>query len=457
MNHAPLHVIILAAGEGKRMHSALPKVLLPLAGRPMLEHVVAVAEALDPVAIHVVYGHRGDQVRAAFAGRERLQWVHQAQQHGTGHAVRLALPGIPDEARVLVLYGDVPLLQPQTLDLLVSVQAAPLVVLTLYADNPHGYGRIVCDDNGRVRAIVEERDASPEQRRIKTVNTGIIAARAAELRRWLAAIRPDNAQDELYLTDVFALAAADGQAALPIPCTDAEEAQGANDPWQLAQLERLYQRRAVRRLCLAGLRVADPARLDLRGQLRCGQDVSIDIDVIIEGDCELGDGVQIGPFVRLQDCQLAAGTIVHAHCDLQGVRTHGPCQVGPFARLRPGSELHEGARVGNFVEVKNASFGAGAKAGHLAYVGDANVGARANISAGVITCNYDGAHKHHTEIGADAFIGSDSQLVAPVKIGEGAFIAAGSTITKDAPAETLSICRSREQRTIPGWTRPSKT
>lgn len=456
MTPDPLHVIILAAGEGKRMRSALPKVLLPLAGRPMLDHVLAVAEALEPAAIHLVYGHRAEQVRAAYADRSRLHWVHQAEQHGTGHAVQLALPEIPDRARVLVLYGDVPLLRAQTLDLLVSVQAAPLVVLTLYADNPHGYGRIVCDANGRVQAIVEERDATAEQRRIKTVNTGIVAARAAELRRWLAAIRPDNAQGELYLTDVFKLAAADGLAALPVPCTDPEEAQGANDPWQLAQLERVYQRRQVREHCLAGLRVADPARVELRGTLACDPDVSLDIDVIIEGQCQLGEGVAIGPYTRLRDCVLAAGTVVHAHCDLEGVRTHGPCQIGPFARLRPGSELHRGAKVGNFVEVKNAVFGADAKASHLAYVGDASVGARANISAGVITCNYDGAHKHRTEIGEDAFIGSDSQLVAPVKIGAGAFIAAGSTIAKDAPADALTICREREQRTVKGWKRPRK-
>jgi bifunctional UDP-N-acetylglucosamine pyrophosphorylase/glucosamine-1-phosphate N-acetyltransferase len=456
MKPTELHVIILAAGEGKRMRSALPKVLLPLAGRPMLAHVLAAADALSPSAIHVVHGHGGDAVQAAFNERSDLRWVHQPEQHGTGHAVQLALPGIPDDARILVLYGDVPLLRSETLDLLITVQAAPLVVLTIYAENPHGYGRIVCDGEGRVRAIVEERDANAEQRRIKTVNTGIVAARAGELRRWLQAVRPDNAQGELYLTDVFALAAAEGLAALPIPCADAEQAQGANDPWQLAQLERLYQRRAVRQLCLSGVRVADPARLDLRGELHCGSDVSVDLDVIFEGRCTLGSGVSIGPFVRLKDCQLADGTIVLGHCDLEGVRTTGACRIGPFARLRPGAELAAGAQIGNFVELKNASLGAGSKAGHLAYVGDAEIGERVNISAGVITCNYDGAHKHRTTVGDGAFIGSDSQLIAPVTIASGAYIAAGSTISKDAPADALTICRAREQRTLDGWKRPKK-
>jgi bifunctional UDP-N-acetylglucosamine pyrophosphorylase/glucosamine-1-phosphate N-acetyltransferase len=456
MKPTELHVIILAAGEGKRMRSKLPKVLLPLAGRPMLAHVLAAADALSPAAIHVVHGHGGAAVQAAFADRSDLHWVHQPDQHGTGHAVQLAMPAVPDHARVLVLYGDVPLLRPHTLDLLAGVQAAPLVVLTIYADNPHGYGRIVCDGLGRVQAIVEERDATAEQRRIKTVNTGIVAARAGELRRWLRAVRPDNAQGELYLTDIFALAAAEGLAALPIPCADPDEAQGANDPWQLAQLERLYHHRAVKALCLEGVRVADPARLELRGEIACGSDVNLDIDVIFEGRCELGEGVRIGPFVRLKDCQLAAGTEVLAHCDLEGVRTTGPCRIGPFARLRPGAVLAAGAQVGNFVELKNATLGAGSKAGHLAYVGDAEIGERVNISAGVITCNYDGAHKHRTSIGDDAFIGSDSQLIAPLKIAAGAYIAAGSTISKDAPADALTICRAREQRTLDGWKRPKK-
>lgn len=456
MNSPDLHVIILAAGEGKRMRSRLPKVLLPLAGRPMLAHVLAAADALAPTAIHIVHGHGGAAVQATFADRKDLHWVHQPEQHGTGHAVQLAMPAIPDHARVLVLYGDVPLLRPHTLDLLVGVQAAPLVVLTIFAENPHGYGRVVCDAIGRVSAIIEERDATPEQRRIKTVNTGIVAARAGELRRWLHAVRPDNAQGELYLTDVFALAAAEGLAALAIPCTDPDEAQGANDPWQLAQLERLYHRRAVRLLCLQGTRVADPARLELRGELSCGADVNLDIDVIVEGRCELGEGVSIGPFVRLRDCRLASGTEVLAHCDLDGVETLGPCRIGPFARLRPGAVLAAGAQVGNFVELKNARLGSGSKAGHLAYVGDAEIGDRVNISAGVITCNYDGANKHQTTIGDDAFIGSDSQLIAPLSIARGAYIAAGSTISKDAPADALTICRAREQRTLEGWKRPKK-
>jgi len=456
MIKSALHIVVLAAGEGRRMNSSLPKVLVPIAGQPMLAHVLRTAAALEPAAIHVVHGHRGEVVQAAFAERSELSWVHQAEQNGTGHAVQLALHQIPDDARVLVLYGDVPLLRAETLDLLCGLEGDPLAVLTVFLENPHGYGRIVTDSAGRVSAIVEQRDADAEQRRIKTANTGIIAAAAGDLRRWLGGISANNAQGELYLTDVFGLAAGEGRPALAIPCRDPDEAQGANDPLQLAALERLYQRRAVAELCAAGVRVADPARVDIRGQVTGSRDVWLDVDVVLEGRVSLGEGVQIGPFTRVANATLGAGTQIKAHCDIDGVETHADCQIGPFARVRPGSVLEQGVHLGNFVEVKNAHLAAGAKAGHLAYLGDATIGARVNISAGVITCNYDGANKHRTVIGDDAFVGSDSQLIAPVSIGNGAYIAAGSTIARNVPDSSLSICRAREQKTIAGWKRPRK-
>lgn len=450
----PLHVIVLAAGEGKRMRSKLPKVLLPIAGRPMLAHVLDAARALHPHSIRVVHGHRGDQVMAAFATATDLHWVHQAEQHGTGHAVQLALPGINDGDRVLVLYGDVPLLRAATLQPLAQSEA-PLAVLTAQLQDPHGYGRVLLDAAGRVQRIVEERDASAEERQVRLVNTGIIAARVGALRHWLAALRPDNAQRELYLTDVFALAAADGQAALAVPCGDPHEAFGANDPWQLAELERHYQRRRLRELCALGLRVADPARVDVRGEVAIGSDVVLDVDVLLEGRVVLGDGVRIGPFVRLKDVELAAGTEVLGHCDLEGARTTGACRIGPYARLRPGAELAAGSQVGNFVEVKKARLGRDSKANHLSYIGDAEIGERVNIGAGTITCNYDGVNKWTTTIGDEVFVGSNSALVAPVRIGAGATIGAGSVITKDAPAGQLTLTRA-PQRTVPGWERSQK-
>ncbi|MDC8013452.1 bifunctional UDP-N-acetylglucosamine diphosphorylase/glucosamine-1-phosphate N-acetyltransferase GlmU [Tahibacter soli] len=454
MSASPLHVIVLAAGEGKRMKSSLPKVLLPLAGQPMLAHVLAAARALRPAAIHVVYGHRGEALRAAFAADGDLAWVHQAQQHGTGHAVQLALPSVPDDARVLVLYGDVPLLAAQTLRPLAE-SPADLVVLAADVVDPTGYGRIVRDGLGQVRAIVEEKDASLEQRAIRLVNTGIVAANAARLRAWLSRVRNDNAQREYYLTDVFALAAQDGDPALCAVCADALEAFGANDPWQLAELERHYQRRQARALALAGVRFADPARFDARGSVTVGHDIDIDVDVVLEGSVQIGDGVRIGPFCRIKDTTLAPGTIVQAHCDIDGTKTHGACTIGPYARLRPGTELAAGVHVGNFVETKKALLAEGAKANHLAYLGDAVVGARVNVGAGTITCNYDGVNKSTTTIGDDAFIGSNSALVAPVEIGAGATIGAGSVITRDAPPGELTVARGR-QHTIPGWKRPKK-
>ncbi|HRQ63871.1 MAG TPA: bifunctional UDP-N-acetylglucosamine diphosphorylase/glucosamine-1-phosphate N-acetyltransferase GlmU [Xanthomonadaceae bacterium] len=453
MASSPLHCIVLAAGEGKRMRSDRPKVLMPLAGRPLLQHVLDTAAALSPQRIHIVFGHGGDQVRAAFADRDDLSWVAQTEQLGTGHAVRQALPAVPEAARVLVLYGDVPLIRADTLGALLDC-AAPLAVLTATPADPTGYGRVVMDGT-HVSAIVEQRDATAAQRAIGIVNTGILAADAAALRTWLNAVDADNVQGEFYLTDIFALAAAEGRPALAVPCADPLEAEGANDAWQLAKLERAMQHRAAAALCAAGVRFADPARFDQRGTVVAGRDVEIDVDVILEGRVTLGRGVRIGPFCRLRDVELADGTDVRAHCDLEGVITRGACVIGPFARLRPGTELGEGVHVGNFVEIKNSRLDAAAKANHLSYVGDATVGARSNIGAGTITCNYDGAHKHHTEIGADVFIGSNSALVAPVRIGQGATIGAGSVISKDAPEGELSVARAR-QTTIQGWRRPRK-
>ena len=451
---APLHVVVLAAGEGKRMKSALPKVLQKIAGRPMLAHAIDAARALSPQGIHVVYGHGGDAVRAAFADQSDLQWSEQTQQLGTGHAVQQAMPGVPDDVRVLVLYGDVPLITAHSLQRLVDAPGR-LAVLAADLPDPTGYGRILRDPEGRVAAIVEHKDADDDQRRIHLVNTGVIAADSTALKRWLEHLGNDNAQGEYYLTDVFAAAADEYAAAEIVVVADPLETEGANDPWQLARLERAFQLRQVRALCTDGARVADPARLDIRGTVRVGRDVEVDVDVVFEGEVELGDGVRIGPFCRIKDSTLAAGTEVRAHCDLDGARSEGAVQIGPYARLRPGTVLADGAHIGNFVETKNATIGVGSKANHLSYLGDAVVGAGVNIGAGTITCNYDGANKFTTTIEDNAFIGSNSALVAPITIGEGATIGAGSVIGRDAPAGTLTVARAR-QVTLEGWVRPVK-
>ena len=450
----PLHVIVLAAGEGKRMKSAKPKVLMPLAGRPMLAHVLDTARALQPARIHLVFGHLGEQVRAALTDLGDLSWVHQAEQRGTGHAVKLAMPGVPEDARVLILYGDVPLIRTDTLRKLLALET-PLAALVTQLENPYGYGRVVRDGIGRVRAIVEEKDCTPEQRAISWINSGILVADARRLHVWINNLTDANAQREYYLTDVFAQANDEGEPAEASLCMNPQEVFGANDPWQLAALERLYQRLRATRLAAAGVRFSDPVRFDIRGDVRVGRDVEIDIDVILEGLVELGDEVHIGPFCRVRNSTLAAGTVVHSHSNLDGVVTHGPCEIGPFARLRPGTELGAGASVGNFVETKKARFGENSKANHLSYLGDAEIGADVNIGAGTITCNYDGAQKHVTTIEDGAFIGSNSALVAPVKIGKNATIGAGSVIAKEAPGGELSIARAR-QAMIPGWHRPKK-
>ncbi|MDE2407460.1 MAG: bifunctional UDP-N-acetylglucosamine diphosphorylase/glucosamine-1-phosphate N-acetyltransferase GlmU [Xanthomonadaceae bacterium] len=451
---AALHVVILAAGEGKRMRSSLPKVLQRIAGKPMLAHVIAASRALSPAGIHVVYGHGGDQVRAAFAADGDLHWAEQAQQLGTGHAVQQAMPAIPERARVLVLYGDVPLIQPQTLQHLLG-SPRKLAVLAAELEDPAGYGRIVRDPEGHVAAIIEQKDADAAQRRIGLVNTGVIAAEAEDLRRWLAQLRNDNAQGEYYLTDVFAAAAREFAAAAVVVVTDPVETEGANDPWQLAQLERAFQRRQVKALCLQGARVIDPERVDIRGTVVVGRDVDIDVDVVFEGDVVLEDGVRVGPFCRIKDARIGAGTQVLAHCDIDGAHIEDDVHVGPYARLRPGTVLAQGAHVGNFVETKKATLGRGSKANHLSYLGDAVIGSGVNIGAGTITCNYDGVNKFTTTIGDGAFIGSNSALVAPVTIGAGATIGAGSTIGKPAPEGKLTLTRA-PQVTLDGWKRPLK-
>ena len=451
---APLHVVILAAGEGKRMKSALPKVLQKIAGQPMLGHVIATARALRPAGIHVVYGHHGERVRDAFADQPDLHWSEQAQRLGTGHALQQAMPDVPQDARILVLYGDVPLITADTLQRLLDAPGR-IAVLVADLEDPTGYGRIVRDAQGNVGRIVEHKDADEEQREISTVNTGILVADGEPLRRWLSHLDSDNAQGEYYLTDVFAAAAAEFSAAEMVHVEDPVEVEGANDAWQLAQLERAFQRRAAHALCVAGARLADPARIDVRGEVTVGSDVEIDVDVVFEGRVELADGVRIGPFCRLRNIKLGPGTEVRAHCDLDGAVVEGAATIGPFARLRPGTVLADGVHIGNFVETKNAKVGVTSKINHLSYVGDALIGVGVNVGAGTITCNYDGVNKSTTRIEDGAFIGSNSSLVAPVTIGKEATIAAGSVVTREAPAGRLTVARSR-LAVVEGWQRPKK-
>ncbi len=452
--HKPLHIVILAAGEGTRMKSTLPKVLHRIGGRPMLVHLLETAASIEPAAIHVVIGSGSEQVKQA-CSEFQVNWVIQHERRGTGHAVAQAMPAIPDDARVLVLLGDHPLIPAAVLRELTSGRPVPLTVLTMELAKPRGYGRIERDRIGRIAGIVEDRDATPAQWGIKEVNTGIILSEAPELRRWLEQLGCDNSKQEYYLTDIFAMAHSEGKEIQGVLAPDPLDLQGANDRRQMAALEQRYRQRAAAQLMEDGVQIIDPARIDVRGHIQAGRDVCIDINVVLEGNVELGDRVSLGPGCLLKDCQLAAGTVVHAYSILEGVRTSGACEIGPFARLRPGTELAEGSRIGNFVEVKNTRMGEGSKANHLSYVGDAEVGDRVNIGAGTITCNYDGANKHLTRIEDDVFIGSDTQLVAPVTIGRGATIGAGSTISKDAPPGELTVSRA-PQTTLPGWTRPQK-
>jgi bifunctional UDP-N-acetylglucosamine pyrophosphorylase/glucosamine-1-phosphate N-acetyltransferase len=456
-----LSIVILAAGQGKRMNSALPKVLQPLAGRPLLGHVLDAARALDPAAVHVVYGHGGEQVRAALDGAlkaaaPRSSWVLQAEQKGTGHAVQQALPALRDDEVALVLYGDVPLVRPETLRALVAL-AGPksLGLLTVELPDPTGYGRIVRDARGKVLRIVEQKDANARERRIREGNTGIMAVPVKRLRGWLGKLRNANAQGEYYLTDIIAMAVKDKVKVAALTAPTVAEVLGINDKAQLAEVEAELRRLRARALLAAGVTLADPARVDVRGELVTGRDVFIDVNAVFEGRVVLGDGVSVGPGSVLRDCEVAAGARIHAHCVLEQCKVGPGALIGPFARLRPGAALGPEVHIGNFVEVKNSTMGAGAKANHLAYVGDATVGARANIGAGTIVANYDGANKHHTAIGADAHTGSNSVLVAPVSIGDGATVGAGSTITKDVPAGTLAVARGKQAH-IEGWKRPTK-
>ena len=452
---APLSVVILAAGEGKRMKSSLPKALQPLAGRPLLAHVIDTARSLAPAAIQVVYGHGGDEVRRSLAG-EPVSWTLQAERRGTGHALQQAMPQIPDGHDVLVLYGDVPLIRRATLlDLLGSGGRAELRLLTMRSDAPAGYGRIVRARRGGVRRIVEEQDASKAELAIRECNTGVLAAPAQLLRKWLALLRPDNSQGEYYLTDVVALAVRERIAVKPVVAADTIEVLGVNDKMQLAAAEAAWRARTAQALMLAGVTLADPLRLDVRGTVTHGADVFIDVDVVLEGRVVLGDGARIGPGCLVRNSEIGAGTEVFAHCVIDQAVIGPDCNIGPFARFRPSSTLARGVHIGNFVEIKNSRMGEGSKANHLAYVGDAELGARVNIGAGTIIANYDGANKHRTVIADDVHTGSNSVLVAPITVGAGATIGAGSTVTRSVPAGKLTVARAR-QTTIEGWRRPVK-
>jgi bifunctional UDP-N-acetylglucosamine pyrophosphorylase/glucosamine-1-phosphate N-acetyltransferase len=449
-----LDVVILAAGQGTRMRSRLPKVLQPLAGRPLLAHVMDMAAGLTDARLHVVYGHGGDQVPARFADRQ-VSWVEQAEQLGTGHAVEQAMPGIAADATVLVLYGDVPLVRSETADSLIEAATRGVALLTVRMDDPTGYGRIVRDRDGRVTSIVEQKDADEDERSIDEVNTGLMAAPADRLRDWLSRLDNANAQGEFYLTDIVALAVADGVPVEAVQAGDPEEVMGVNDKVQLAEAEAAVRRRRVEELMRQGATVADPGRIDVRGQVTCGQDVFLDVGVVLEGEVRLDDRAHVGPYCVVRDSHVGEDAVIHPHSVVEGAGIGAACSVGPFARLRPGAQLETGAKVGNFVEVKNSRLGEGSKANHLSYVGDTTVGRDTNIGAGTITCNYDGANKHRTVIGDRVFIGSGVELVAPVEVEEGATIGAGSTISKRAPAETLTVARSR-QVSIRGWKRPTK-
>jgi len=450
-----LAVVILAAGQGKRMKSALPKVLQPLAGQPLLRHVVSRARCLSPTSMHVVYGHGGEQVRGAFTG-EDLKWALQAEQLGTGHALMQAMPEVADDELVLVLYGDVPLIDPETLRRLIALAGPKAVsLLTVMLDNPTGYGRIVRNARGAVQKIVEQKDATRAQLKIREGNSGILAAPAKLLRRWLGKLRNANAQGEYYLTDIIAMAVKDKLKVNPLVSPTMAETLGVNDKVQLAELESLHRAARARELMLAGATLADPARIDVRGEVAVGRDVFIDANVLFEGAVRLGDGVRVGPNVVLRDVSIDAGSVIHANSILEQSTVGAGCVIGPYARLRPGSKLGRDVHVGNFVELKKTELGDGSKANHLTYLGDAQVGKGVNVGAGTITCNYDGVNKSQTVIEDGAFIGSGNMLVAPVRIGKDATTGAGSTITREAPAGQLTLSRSK-QITLEGWKRPVK-
>ena len=451
-----LTTVILAAGQGKRMNSELPKVLQPLAGRPMLSHLLQTANALAPQAINVVYGHGGEAVPETFSS-SAVDWTLQAEQRGTGHALKQALPGIPDDHQILVLFGDVPLVTTESLRALLE-QAPPdgIALLTAIVEKPKGYGRVLRDGSGVVTAIVEDRDATPAQRAINEINTGLMVLPGGAIRRWVDAVRDDNAQGEFYLTDVISVAVGEGVPVVGVPVEETNEVLGINDRVQLAAAERILQRRYALEVMAQGATLADPGRFDLRGKLTVGRDVFIDVGAVFTGNVVLGDRVRIGPNSAVSESSLGDDCLVHEHCVIDGVIAGASCEIGPFARLRPGTEFQERVKAGNFVEVKASNVAPGSKVNHLSYIGDTSVGRDVNVGAGTITCNYDGATKHRTEIGDRVFVGSGVMLVAPLEVGAGATIAAGSTITKNVPGEALAVGRNR-QSTVKGWKRPTKT
>jgi bifunctional UDP-N-acetylglucosamine pyrophosphorylase / glucosamine-1-phosphate N-acetyltransferase len=450
-----MNIVILAAGTGKRMRSALPKVLHPLAGRPLLSHVIDTARSLEPTRLVVVIGHGAEQVRAA-VGAPDVQFAVQEKQLGTGHAVQQALPLVDPSVPTLVLYGDVPLTRASTLKRLVDAAAnGRYGILTVTLDDPAGYGRIVRDASGAVRRIVEQKDASEQEQQIAEINTGIIITPTAQLESWLASLKNDNAQGEFYLTDVVERALEAGVEIVTAQPDEEWETLGVNSKQQLAELERIHQGNVADALLIAGVTLADPARIDVRGTLECGRDVSIDVNCVFEGHVTLADNVSIGPNCVLRDAVIGAGTRIDAFTHIESAKTGANVVLGPYARLRPGAQLGDESHVGNFVEVKNAVLGQGAKANHLSYIGDADIGARVNIGAGTITCNYDGANKHRTVIEDDVFVGSDTQLVAPVRVGRGVTIAAGTTVWKDVGENEL-VLNEKTQVSTTGYVRPTK-
>lgn len=450
-----LSVVVLAAGKGTRMRSALPKVLHPVAHKPMVQHVIDTARQLDSSAIHVIYGHGAEALLERLGGQQ-LNFVEQAEQLGTGHAVQQVVPHLADDEHVLILYGDVPLTRLETLQSLVDAgQTTELALLTVTLPDPTGYGRILRDVDGNITGIVEQKDATAEQLQVTEANTGMMLAQGKALKRWLSALSNDNAQGEYYLTDIVAMAAQEGVRIASTQPQDIHEVEGANNRVQLAALERAYQQRQAEQLMIDGATLLDPARVDVRGTVTIANDVAVDVNVIFEGHVELGEGVVIESNCILRNCIIAAGTRIKSHSIIEEAQVGEHCEVGPYARLRPGSVLEQGAKVGNFVEMKKSKLGKGSKANHLTYLGDAIIGEHVNIGAGTITCNYDGVNKSTTQIDDGAFIGSNSSLVAPVRIGKQATVGAGSTITKDVEDTELGIARGK-QRNITGWQRPQK-
>lgn len=450
-----IDVVVLAAGQGSRMKSNLPKVLHPIAGKPMLSHVLDAARQVKADKLHVVIGHGADAVKTHYAAATDIDYALQAEQKGTGHAVMMALENLSESGVTLILYGDVPLIQPATLESLIGlVNAQQLGLLTVNMDDPTGYGRIVRDSNHKVTSIVEHKDASEAELQIQECNTGILAVPTEKLHAWLPTLSNDNAQGEYYLTDVIAMAVEAGLTVETLQPEFAEETYGVNNRQQQAELERWYQSRQVEALMVAGVTVMDPSRLDVRGNVSVGKDVVIDVNVVLEGDVELGDGVIVEPNCIIKNAKIAAGSRIKAFSHIEDALVAGDCDVGPYARLRPGADLRDGAKVGNFCEVKKAVVGEGSKVNHLTYIGDAEIGKGANIGAGTITCNYDGVNKFKTEIGDGAFIGSNSSLVAPVKIGKNATVGAGSTVTKEVEDDKLAVARGRQKNM--SWQRPSK-